>query len=557
MKRILTLILAVVMVVAMFSACGTPKPTDSENPSTEPSESAVESNAPADATVLLDTRVRQALSLAIDRDYINEQVFSGIHTPAYGIVPGGIADATTGTEFRTVGGDVLNSDYAAAVEEAKQLLADAGFPNGEGFPVLEYTYNTNSTHQAIAEAIQKMWKESLGIEITLSPMEWADFSGFRKTDDCEIARQGWIGDYADPATFFDLFTTGAGTNDSKYSNAEYDALVNAARSEQDPAKRMEMYHQAEQILVADDAGVIPIVFQSDEALVQTDLTGYGVTPTGNRMFWGASKPEFVVCVGSEPETLDPSMNQTVDGFIYATQTYEGIYKLKIDGSFELGQAKSCDFDAATNTLNIVLRDDIKWSDGQPVTAQDFVYAWKRMMDPATASPYSYIYGDFFKNGNDVLAGTVPADELSVTAVDAKTITIECGALPGYYKDLLSFPESMPIRQDIVEADPASWATVPVVYNGRFVISEFAHEDQIIMERNDQYYDNATTLVDKITFKLSDDDASLLAAFKNKELDFLDSVLVDERASLIGTPEYQLFPSLSLYYIQMSNSPTVK
>jgi ABC-type oligopeptide transport system substrate-binding subunit len=512
---------------------------------------------PTDATVLLIPEVRQALSLAIDRQYINDQVFSGIHVPAYGIVPFGIPGAAAGKDYRSEADEPMSDDFTADVAKAKELLAAAGYPDGAGFPVLEYTYNTNSTHQAVAEAIQKSWKENLNIEITLAPMEWADFSGFRKTDDCEIARQGWTGDYVDPATFFDLFITGAGTNDSKYSNPQYDQLVNDARSEQDPAKRSEMYHQAEQILVGDDAGVIPIVYQQDEALVKTDLTGYATTPTGNRIFFGANKPEIVVNVGSEPETLDPGMNQTVDGFIYATQTYESIYRYAADGSLVLGQAASCDYDAATNTLNIVLRDGIQWSDGKPVKAGDFVYAWKRMMDPATASPYSYVFGDLFKNGNDVLAGTTPAADLSVTAADDTHITIEVGKLPGYYKDLLAFPESQPVREDVVSKNPTGWATEPVVTNGRYVIKTFAHEDKIVMEKNAKYWDAATTLVNKITFVLSDDDASLLASFKNGDIDFLDSVLVDERATLKETPEYKLFPSLSIYYIQMNNSPTVK
>ena len=133
---------------------------------------------------LHDIRVRKALSLAIDRDYINATVYNSGRVPAYALCPGGIPDATPGSDFRETGGDVvggdLSTDYAANVAKAKELLADAGYPDGEGFPVFEYAYNTNTGHQAVAEAIQQMWQTNLGIDVTLSTMEWAVFPGLQK-----------------------------------------------------------------------------------------------------------------------------------------------------------------------------------------------------------------------------------------------------------------------------------------------------------------------------------------------------------------------------------------
>lgn len=559
MKKALTIVIAVIMIFTM-SACATSNNATSPSPSTETSVAPSTEPTPAGPAgpeVLLDLRVREALSLAIDREYINETIYSGTYVPATGMVPFGVPDATTGSDFREVGGELISSDFEANVAEAQQLLADAGFPNGEGFPVLEYTYNTNTTHQAIAEAVQQSWKENLNIQVDIAPMEWDVFQGFRKTDECQIARQGWLGDYADPATFFDLFTTDAGTNDGHYNSAKYDELVNSARVETDPAKRMDMYHQAEKVLL-DDVGIIPIVFYKDEVLIQPDLTGVTVMGTGFKAFWEGSKQEITACVGSEPETLDPAMNQSVDGFIYINHLYEGIYRLNTDGSYTLGQAKSADIDA-DNVMTIVLRDDIKWSDGKPVTAEDFVYAWKRMMDPATGSPYSYVFGDFFKNGNAVLNKEVPADELSVSVVDEKTIKLELGAKLGFMKDLLAFPEMMPLRKDIVEANPDSWATAAdtAVYNGRYILTDFAHEDKLVLEKNDGYWEKDTTKVTDITFRLMSDDSAILAAFKNKELDLCDSILTDERSTLMQTSEYHLFPQIGIYYLQMNNSPTVK
>ncbi len=241
---------------------------------------------------LKDLNVRKALSLAIDRDYLNKTVWNASRIPAYSLVPFGVPDATAGSDFRKTAGDVvggdMSADYAANVAKAKELLAAAGYPNGEGFPKLEFSVNENTGHQAVAEAIMQMWKENLGIDVEIAVMDWATFQDYRKTSDCEIARQGWLGDYTDPATFFDLFTKTAGTNDGHYNNPKYDELVIGARTEQDPAKRMQMYHEAEAILM-NDMPIIPIVFYADDVLAQTNFTGFGVTGTGLKMFWDAVK----------------------------------------------------------------------------------------------------------------------------------------------------------------------------------------------------------------------------------------------------------------------------
>lgn len=242
------------------------------------------------AEVLKDVNVRKALSLAIDRDYLNDTVWDSSRIPAYALVPGGVPDAEAGSDFRAVGGDVvggdLSTDMDANIAKAKELLAAAGYPDGKDFPTLEISFNTNTGHQAVAEAVQQAWQTNLGIKVELASMEWDVFQGYRKTADCEIARQGWLGDYTDPATFFDLFKTGAGTNDGHYSNPEYDALIDAARGEQDPVVRMQKYHEAEAILM-NDMGIIPIVYYADDVLSQTTFTGFGVTGTGNKMFWDA------------------------------------------------------------------------------------------------------------------------------------------------------------------------------------------------------------------------------------------------------------------------------
>ncbi len=240
-----------------------------------------------------DARVREAFSLVIDRNYIVEKVTQSGEVPATAYVPSGIYDAEgpSGDTFRQVGGEyysVKAEDYEANCEKARQLLSDAGYPNGEGFPTVEYLYNTSDRHKAIGEALQQMWQTELGVTVTLNNQEWGVFSATRRNGNYTIARNGWIGDYNDPCTFLDMFKTGAGSNDSKYSNAEFDSYIEAAKATSDPAERMKNFHAAEDVLFA-ESGAAPIYFYTSMYLLDPTISGMYYTPLGYYFFGSCTK----------------------------------------------------------------------------------------------------------------------------------------------------------------------------------------------------------------------------------------------------------------------------
>jgi oligopeptide transport system substrate-binding protein len=235
-----------------------------------------------------DPRVRKAFTLVIDRNYIINQITRTGQKPASGFVPAGMADAAgAGSDFRKTGGDYYSinpADYEKNVAEAKRLLAEAGYPNGAGFPVVEYIYNTNDAHRAIAEALQDMWRTTLGVTVTLSNQDWAVFLDTRKNGDYSIARDGWIGDYNDPINFLDMFLTGGGNNNSQYKNPEYDRLIAAAKGTAVQADRMRYLHQAEDLLVGADYAVGPIYFYTQTYMMNPALSGMYYTPLGYFFF---------------------------------------------------------------------------------------------------------------------------------------------------------------------------------------------------------------------------------------------------------------------------------
>ena len=227
-----------------------------------------------------DVRVRKALSLAIDREYVADVIMQGTYSPAYNMVGPGIVDAEEGTMFidNANGGEgYIGEDYEADLEEAKSLLAEAGYPNGEGFPTITYSANDAGYHIPVAEYLQQAWSE-LGITMNIDKVDWASFLPLRRAGDYDISRNGWVMDYNDASNMLELFTTGNGNNDGKYSNPEFDAAIEASKVA-DKTVHYEQLHKAEDILM-EDMGCIPVAYYNDFWLQSPSLKGTWHSPYG-------------------------------------------------------------------------------------------------------------------------------------------------------------------------------------------------------------------------------------------------------------------------------------
>ena len=159
------------------------------------------------------------------------------------------------------------------VEAAKKLLAEAGYPGGQGFPKVTILYNTSEGHKKIAEYVQQQWEENLGITMDIENAEWKTVLARGKKQDFQILRMGWIGDYLDPNTFLELFQTDAGQNYGKYSNTEFDALIQEAARMPAGAERTAKLKKAEGIFITQDQGIIPIYHYTNINMI--DLNKWG------------------------------------------------------------------------------------------------------------------------------------------------------------------------------------------------------------------------------------------------------------------------------------------
>jgi oligopeptide transport system substrate-binding protein len=210
---------------------------------------------------LNDVRVRRALSLALDREEICKIGTAAGEAPALSMVPPGIEGYTS------------PQCPPRNPQLARQLLAEAGYPKGLGFPKLEIHYNTDVVHQAIAELVRKQWQRELGITVTLRNEEWSSMQATQHTMDFMISRRAWVGDYIDPNTFLDLFVSGGANNCTGFANPQYDRLIADAAREPDAVKRLKMLHDAEQILM-NEMPIIPIFYYVSRNLVSPKVRGF-------------------------------------------------------------------------------------------------------------------------------------------------------------------------------------------------------------------------------------------------------------------------------------------
>ena len=231
--------------------------------------------------VLDDVRVRQAINKAINREQICEILGVG-NTPIYGLVPPGITNPATGEDFRAEGGDLIGEDVA----EAQQLLADAGYPNGEGFPELTFLSSNTTRNSDIALAIQSMLKENLGITINLQLLESQAFNAERRAGNFDICALGTSADYNDPTTWLSLYDSSTEYIQmvAGYSTPEFDELLHAADLELDQAKRFEMLHEAERILVSEENQWIPVMTYNIPIMVKEYVKGLKTTTAGDIYF---------------------------------------------------------------------------------------------------------------------------------------------------------------------------------------------------------------------------------------------------------------------------------
>ena len=269
------------------------------------------------------------------------------------------------------------------------------------------------------------------------------------------------------------------------------------------------------------------------------------------------------CLASEPDTIDPALNSTVDGATLTAHLFSGLAKWAQDenGNLEIVADAATELpEGVTNedgtvTYTYTLRDGMTWSDGQPVTAGDFAFAWKRAASPALAADYGYMfevvdgYADVWAT-DDAGNYVNPDAELNVVALDDKTLQVTLSNAVAYWNELLAFPAYFPVREDVVSND--AWATDPSTYvcNGPYTMESWEHNSVITLVKNPNFYDADEITMETINFYLSDDANNMLSNFKNGDWELIDDVPTNEIASLKAEypDEFVVAGQIGTYYV---------
>ena len=583
MKKLLALILAAVMLLSLAACAGNTTPD-----TTEPDDTQKEMTAEEKA--LAEAEIRYAISLLFDRHYIVDEIAQGGQVPASSFVAMGMTDAD-GSEFYKNAGDsdefdgyynVDDAAFEANYEEAYEILTKYYEVDDEGklvgFPTLTYLYNTSDSHKAIGEYLQSALA-GIGITMNLENQEWNTFLNTRKEGDYSIARNGWLADYNDPICFLDMWTTESGNNDVQFGRDDhaslkiysldltsygydvkvengtwaetYDVLIPLIKTCTDNDTRYALMHIAEDMLMSTGA-IVPLYFYTDIYMVDDTVEGFFANPLGYKYFHkttvNGSDASISTCIGSEPDTIDPALNSAVDGATLVSHLFAGLAKWDQDADGNLVIAPDCAAelpegvanDDGTITYTYTLKDGLKWSDGQDLTAADFAFAWKRAASEALAADYGYMF--------EVIKGY--PNELAVEAVDAKTLTVTLNNAVAYWNELLAFPTYFPVREDVVANE--GWATDAATYvsNGAYKMTGWDHNSTITLTKNENYHGAADVSMKEIKFYLSDDANNMLTNFKNGSWQLIDDVPTNEIAALKTEypTEFVIAGQIGTYYV---------
>ena len=447
------------------------------------------------------------------------------------------------------------------------------------FPTLTYLYNTNDGHKAIGEYLQAALSNA-GITMNLENQEWNTFLNTRKEGKYSIARNGWLADYNDPICFLDMWTSGSGNNDVQFgkgAHAElkmynldltkwgydvkvengtwaetYDVLISTIKACTDNNTRYELMHLAEDILMSTGC-IVPLYYYTDLYMISKDVEGFFSNPLGYKYLMyttvKGNTDSINVCLASEPDTLDPALNSAVDGATMISHLFAGLAKWSQDANGNLVIVPDCATELpegvvnadGTVTYTYTLKDGLKWSNGDALTAKDFADSWKRAASADLAADYGYMFEIVKGYGTDALA---------VEALDDKTLTVTLANAVAYWNELLAFPTYFPVHSSAMANE--SWATDPATYicNGSYTIESWTHDSVITLKKNDAYHAAAEVKMNKINCYLSDDANNMLANFKKGDWLLIDDVPTNEIATLktSNPDEFVIAGQIGTYYV---------
>lgn len=451
------------------------------------------------------------------------------------------------------GSPALSPTNDPRILEARRLMAEAGFPDGRGFPKLTFTYNTLEAHKKVAAAAQEMWRQALGIEIELRNVEWTVLMGMRDRGEFDILRSGYTGEYADPHSLLSLFRSDSGFNTGGYRSETFDRLLEESNLVADPAKRWGALARAEQQLL-DDLPLLPIYHYLAWNVTKPFVKGVhpnvrDLHPVQAVSLEGEGRPADGVLVmngEAEPQSLDPAISHDIAGLKVLMHLFEGLVSYDpVDAQPIPGAAERWEVSEDGRTYTFRLRP-ARWSNGDPVTAHDFVHSWRRVVDPKTASYYSHRLYEIEGAREAVESGD--SSKLAVNAPDERTFVVRLRQRTPYFLQLICLNLFYPVHRATVEKHGKDW-TKPehLVGNGAYRMTERRFKERKVLEKSATYWNAAAVKQEKFVILSVEDSDTAFRMYEAGQIHWLFRVPLTFADTVRERPDVTRNPYNGTYF----------
>lgn len=506
--------------------------------------------------VLANENARKAIVMSVDTNQIADVILNNGSKSVSFITPESLAFTKEGKDYREVSGDM---GYKPNDEEAKKAWQKAKEELNFDSVTLELLTYENEFDRRLAEFIQSELKSNLeGLDLKIKQQPLKQKLDLASKGDYHINLDGWSADFPDPLTFLELFTKdGMYAKRLDYSNPDYDKLIEEAKTAETPEESFKKFGEAEKLFL-NEAYTAPLYQVGSSFLQKSGVKNivrytYGSPASYKWADVDKANKELNLTLAGDIPSLNISKASDMDSFHMLTNTMEGLTRVDAKGVATPAMAESWEQSEDGKTWTFKIRKNAKWSNGDPVTAKDFEYSWKRTLNPETASQYGYVMYDI-EGASDYSNGKVDnADNVGVKALDDNTLQVKLNRRVNYFDQLMSFCVFFPQNQKFVEAqgDKNGTTAENTVYNGPFTMSTWKMDDIVVLSKNDNYWDKDSVKLNTINFKVVKDSNARINLYESNEIDVvgLTSEHVDKYKD---SKEFMTTKKAETYFLMLNN-----
>ncbi|CEQ13019.1 oligopeptide transporter [[Clostridium] sordellii] len=474
--------------------------------------------------LLKNKDARLAITMAIDKEKITNVILNNGSNPVNYYTPEGLAIDNHGKDYRDIAGNMGNDyDLKEAKEHWEKAREDLNFKN----VTIEVLTSDAESSKRVGEFFQNQLQTNLdGLKVELKQVPFKQKQQLESEGDYDLVYSSWVADYPDPLTFLETFTTnGKFGKNSGYDSKEYNALIEEGKNATSISESWNKYAKAEEILLS-DAFLMPL-FQSSSAYIQKPyVDGITIIPYGAKYAYkwanAEDKNELNLTSNSDIPSLDMSKATDSLSFSVANNVMEGLVRVNNDGEVVEGIAKEWKSSEDKKTWTFYLRKDAVWSNGDPVTAKDFEFGFKRTLNPKTASQYGFIMYDIVGAENYNIGKTTDSNSIGIKAIDNYTLEVKLNRPVNYFDRLMSFPVFFPQNEKFVKEQGDKFGTTEktTLYNGPFTLTKWKLDDVYIMTKNQEYWDKNTIRLESVNTKIVKEGTADVNLYENGDVDFI-------------------------------------